>query len=74
MSLHGSNITDEWLAESVVPSIDNVFGNQIAAVLVEKSLLWAYFEPCMEDIVAPGVQRAVFGSFVQHNHKLGSNF
>ena len=70
--LEGSGITDEWLAEAVAPSISNVFGSGIAAVLA-KPLLWACFEPCMEDVVAPGIKRAVVGS-IQFNHRVLSKF
>ena len=71
--LEGYGITDEWLAEA--PSISNLFGSQIAAVLA-KLLLWAHFEPsCMEDAVAPDVKRAVaVGAFIQFNHQVSSNF
>ena len=71
--LEGSGITDEWLAEAVAPSIANIFGNKVAAVLA-KPLLWACFEECMEDAVPPDVKRAVVGSFIEFNHRISRNF
>ena len=55
------------------PSISNIFGSQIVAVLA-KPLIWACFEPCMKDAVASDVKRAVVGAFVQFNHQISRNF
>ena len=68
-ALEGSGIIDEQLAEEMAPSISNIFGNQIAAVLA-KPMLWEYFEPCMEDAVVPDIRRAVVGAFIQFNHQV----
>ena len=71
--LEGSGINDEWLAEEVTPSISNLFRSGIATVL-GKSLLWAYFEPCMEDVVAPDIKRTVVIAFIWFNRRISRNF
>ena len=46
---------------------------KITAALA-KLLLWAYFESCMEDALAPDLKLAVVGSFIQFNHQILSTF
>ena len=60
----GLNISDDWIACFVAPSITSSFDEGVGAVL-GRALLWAVMDPEYCEVVSSDIRREVTGAFIR---------